>query len=133
MVIYTPLIALSFLRAVWHACRLYGPDKAKTNFPVEEYGSVLDPGALGSASPDTSVHAALPSTVPESPTIIDGQVLSAELQALVRHLPRDHDVMQGMAGPGNVLFVEPRIFHSLLFVPFTYASISGGLWIYEWD
>ncbi len=102
--------------AVWHACRLYGPDKAKTNFPVEEYGSVLDPGAVGSASLDTSVHAALPSTVPESPTIIDGQVLSAELQALVCHFPRDHDVKQGMAGPGKVLLLSHRFVSGYLFL-----------------
>lgn len=75
-------------------CRLYGPDKAKTNFPVEDYGSVLAAGGASTTSPGSDARGAPAGAVPETmlPSI-DGQVLSAELQALVGPIPhKDHDM-----------------------------------------
>ncbi|CAL8469832.1 g9374 [Coccomyxa elongata] len=66
------------------AIKLYGPDKAKTNFPVEDYGSVLAAGAASTASLGSDARGAPAGIAAETmlPSI-DGQVLSAELQALV--------------------------------------------------
>lgn len=97
---------------------------------------MLEAGAAGSASLDSGAHAATAGNVPEfiPPAIIDGQVLTAELQALVCHtFPEDHIVTNDMAGPGMALL----LCHGLLSVvnPFlgwklsrdTYSCfLSGG-------
>lgn len=64
--------------------RLYGPDKAKTNFPMSDYATYL--GATAGGATDLSNGAAdmVADSAAFSP---DGHALSAELQALVRPFP----------------------------------------------
>ncbi|BDA43845.1 probable AP2-like ethylene-responsive transcription factor PLT2 [Coccomyxa sp. Obi] len=82
------------------AIKLYGPDKAKTNFPVEDYRSMLEAGAATTAPSSSGAHGATAGSVPESmpATTIDGQVLTAELQALVMAQLRAAGHMVGQPG-----------------------------------
>jgi hypothetical protein len=64
--------------------RLYGPEKAKTNFPVSDYatylgataGGACDGANVGNGVADVSADAAPPSA--------DAQAMSVDIQALVR-------------------------------------------------